>query len=282
MKTFKLIERHQQASYAEATQSSKVVFSVATKQGDKFYQEYIPFKCKDYFAELVLTRYLKAIPWEIYGFKCKEIWKGWPYITVASSRLKEKEGIVKYFYLIKDLEKNLSIEPRNQSQIYGSTLANTFIIRLSYIWIYNPTMLSLFTLLVRGLASVNKLNNSTEFKSLQEIIDYLKKSELSDSEIYKSLNTDSFDWLFFLENYKAIFGEDKLTGINDFDLLTLFNVDNYATSLRDKKDLTRTEQWNVSKNHNFTGIYTLSQNIANKWDSGIGKDWVSNYLKLEK
>lgn len=284
MNIYNLIQRHQIGSYTEANQFAKIKFSVATKEGENFYQEYIPFQCKDYFAELVLSRYLNNIPGKIYGFECKEVWSSDPYITIASERESEREGLLKYFHLINELEEDLGVEGSERSEIYGSTLLNTFIIKVSPIWIYCPTMMSFFTLALRSLAVINIKDPQGTYETLDSIFDYLSDNSNNeyDYELYRYLNNDHFNWRFFLNNYKEIFGDDKLTGVNDAQFLEVFNRDLLLFTLKFKDTPEKSTDWRVSYNHNSTGTYTLSHCISRGWDKGIGRTWVQNYLALVK
>lgn len=282
-KIIELLVRHNSDDYIEASQTSRVKFSIATKDPEKdlFYQEYIPFKCKDYFAELVASRILNSILRPVYNFVCKEVWTGEPYITVESSRKQEREGLEKYFYLIQELEISLGVSLEDVSKINMTTLKNTYIIKVNEMWIYNPTMISLFTLIVRGLSSVNYLKSDLVFKSLSEIFKFLSEKEISDQQLYYSLETSTFNWYKFLQNYKEVIGINILTGVNDAQLVDNFKLNIFSMDLNYEDNGLKHIRWTSSINHNFTGIYTLSQNIANNYLNLIGRDWVINYKNIK-
>lgn len=284
MKSVKLHNNYPNAGYSEMGQDTTVKFSVVSRKKDKYYLEYKPFMCKDYFTELVIGRAVNRILPDVYGFHAKEVWSSrTPYIFVSGSKT-EIERIKKAFYILHDMEAMMLIDPNKYSKILlVKDKPNQLIIKVPTVWIKSPVLFSLYTLVIRSFVLAEVANLSLSYKTFVDLAKLVNDTDHTDIVLIKELYSNRFDLDTFLLNYKEILGSDPLTGYNDKSFKKCIKTsDTSYFKLKNRINESHEFWWDPKVSHNFSGIVTLAKQITTHKESEmrVGYNWTVKYLEI--
>lgn len=306
--------------YTQSPQKEFMRMSLLNRVDENSFKElHYGVTCREFFGDTLLLANADIDGPRIYGLRLDRGARQALDETIISLKIDpdKRVNLIKGLKFLREAERLLGVSVRRRTKCYHTEAERgipqpTQLVLVSPIeWQHSPVLLSLYSLFLR-FSLVDRDESIVTFQ------DFFRNYQLSERDLSLTINFYGpgvgLDLNLLLKNYKEIFGEDRLTGMNDADLIA--NLKNRAgnidTCSHVNLSLTTTEEeygvnpsirvsWDLYMNHGNSGISTFafclrmnSENITNPLEHLItrikggypphyfGLKWIIKYLLIKE
>jgi len=287
-------------TYNQNPQTSDITYSLLNRTGKNSFKElHYPVKCREYFGDsLVMAVADKDLP-SIYGFRLinkrqalDETIFSVTLPTYDQNSIRVYDFFVNQLKYLRKIEKGMGIPLKERSKFYEIDKSFNDYRKIVVVspkeWQSSPLLISIYTLILRLFTYIL---HDDKMITLKKRMDSIADISGGVDGTYCT-QVKPIDIQFILNNYKAILGENPMTGLNDdviLDKVSSYSTDDLVNFIKEIDNKEITINYSIANNHSQHGLVSFVDRVKyhNNHDCpafilrSVGIEWSINYCKLK-